>query len=234
MTSYVIARTLGDPTASTSHKSSFATDPSKSEPLGPTAPSNKLDNPSALTSSVAVAADVITTTTTTTTTAQRDEGSAPPDVFVENPTPEPHTPPFFVAGGLGEGEDEGAARLAGVGVFSPVASLPGSPVTSRMDLLREREKRGGLEEEEEEGEEGVVTSGSESGGSLRGLLHRVRQREHGHGHGHERSASGGEATTCGSTSGESSFALLEREESFEDAGAHIRRRVPGTTTGADD
>jgi hypothetical protein len=176
---------------------------------------------------------VVTTTTTTTTTTQRDEGSAPPDVFVEHPTP-----PFFVGGGLGEGEDEGAARLAGVGVFSPVASLPGSPTTSRRDLLREREKRGGLEEEEGEGEEGVVTSGSESGGSVRGLLHRVRQREHGHGHGHghghERSASGGEATTCGSTSGESSFALLEREESFEDAGAHIRRRVPGTTTGADD
>jgi hypothetical protein len=37
----------------------------------------------------------------------------------------------------------------------------------------------------------------------------------------------------GSTSGESSFAMLDREESFEDAGAHIRRRVPGTT-GADE
>ncbi|KAI0256273.1 hypothetical protein BJV78DRAFT_1278799 [Lactifluus subvellereus] len=250
VTSYVIARTLGDPTASTSHKSSFATDPSKSEPLGPTA-TTKLDNASsALTSSpsVTAAADVATTTTTTTTATQQDddEDFTPPDVLVEHPTPESHTPTFFVGGGLcGEGEDEegGAARLAGVGVFSPVASLPGSPVTSRRNLLmQEREKRGGegLEEEGEgegeEEEEGVITSGSgsESGGSgARRVSRREREREREHGHGHERSASGGEAT-CGSTSGESSFALLEREESFEDAGAQIRRRVPGTTTGTDD
>jgi hypothetical protein len=31
----------------------------------------------------------------------------------------------------------------------------------------------------------------------------------------------------GSTSGESSFAMLDHEDSFEDAGVHIRRRVPG-------
>jgi hypothetical protein len=37
----------------------------------------------------------------------------------------------------------------------------------------------------------------------------------------------------GSTSGESSFAMLDREESFEDAGVHIRRRVPGVA-GADE
>jgi hypothetical protein len=155
---------------------------------------------------------------------------SPPDVFVERPTPESHTPTFFV------GEDDGAARLAGVGVFSPVASLPGSPVTSRRNLLQEGEKRGEDEEEEEEDEEGVVTSGSESGvsGSVGMLceLERVGGAT-GRDHEHEREVSAGGEATCGSTSGESSFALLEREESFEDAGAHIRRRIPGTTS-ADD
>jgi hypothetical protein len=33
----------------------------------------------------------------------------------------------------------------------------------------------------------------------------------------------------GSASGESSFAILDREESFEDVGVHIRRRVRGTS-----
>ena len=53
--------------------------------------------------------------------------------------------------------------------------------------------------------------------------------------GHERSASDGSGVHGGgeSTSGESSFTLLEREESFEDTtAAHVRRRVPGLA-GAD-
>ena len=53
---------------------------------------------------------------------------------------------------------------------------------------------------------------------------------------HERSASDGSGVHGGgeSTSGESSFTLLEREESFEDTAAatHVRRRVPGLA-GAD-
>jgi hypothetical protein len=32
-------------------------------------------------------------------------------------------------------EDDGAARLAGVGVFSPVASMPGSPTVSRRNFF---------------------------------------------------------------------------------------------------
>jgi len=56
--------------------------------------------------------------------------------------------------------------------------------------------------------------------------------EHEYEHAHERTASGGSGVNGGgeSTSGESSFTLLEREESFEDPEAtavHIRRRVPG-------
>ncbi len=189
MTSYVIARTLGDPTASTSHKSTFAT---------------QLSTPSRA---------------------------------------------FFVDG---EGsEDDGAARLAGVGVFSPVASMPGSPTVSRRNFF------------EKDGEDDAGGSGSsgasvtdESGSHFAapwGVLLRnssghhhhqqQQQQQHQHhqggreaesaeghdGHEHSRSASDGGDGVNGaeSTSGESSFAILDREESFEDAGVHIRRRVPG-------
>jgi len=129
---------------------------------------------------------------------------------------------FFVDGEVSE--DDGAARLAGVGVFSPVASMPGSPVVSRRDLLeREGEEDGGSGSSDE--------SGSLSSAARGGVLLRSREREPGH----ERTASaeGGGIGGGESTSGESSFALLDCEESFEDAGAHIRRRVRDTT-GADD
>lgn len=63
------------------------------------------------------------------------------------------------------------------------------------------------------------------------------EQEHEHEHEHERSHSAsdgggggvGGVNGGGSTSGESSFAILDREESFEDAGVHIRRRVPGAS-----
>jgi hypothetical protein len=125
--------------------------------------------------------------------------------------------------------------------------MPGSPVASRRNIL---------EREAEEASSGNGSSSEESGSSaargvlLRGGLGRKREedaeedRERGHehdddddddgrgGNGHERSASDGTGWTNGgeSTSGESSFAMLDREESFEDAGAHIRRRVPGTAS----
>lgn len=169
---------------------------------------------------------------------QDEEELRPPDVSIQHPTPpDAQTPTFFVA------EDDGAARLAGVGVFSPVASLPGSPITSRKDLL----EKGGYEEEEGEGRgEGAISSGSDSsvasasgGDASRGVV-----KDHGHEYGDGDGGRGGSEgegfafggggeATCGSTSGESSFALLEREESFEDAATHIRRRVPGTTSGDD-
>ena len=93
--------------------------------------------------------------------------------------------------------------------------MPGSPTLSRRRSF-------GREEEEGEG----------SGESVR----RVDLQPES-GHGHERNASGGSGLNGGgggeSTSGESSFTMLEREESFEDpAAAHIRRRVPGPA-GAD-
>jgi hypothetical protein len=249
VTSYVIARTLGDPTASTSHKSSFVTDPSSKSELPPTATTTTATTTAIIIDKSDPFAPIIAPSYPT-TLGDDDEGNAAvpttmqggavsaspppppppaPDVFVERPTPDSHTPTFFVE------EDDGAARLAGVGVFSPVASLHGSPATSRRDLLQEGEKRGGEDDDDdEEEEEGVVTSGSENGMSVSLRMLRGLERVGGGArHEHEHEVSGGGEATCGSTSGESSFALLEREESFEDAGAHIRRRIPGTT-GADD
>ncbi|KAI9456527.1 hypothetical protein BJY52DRAFT_1275965 [Lactarius psammicola] len=201
VTSYVIARTLGDPTASTSHKSSFAqADPSKSDPnITDTAASLLVTAPSPL----------------------QEEGHGPISAvggIADEPTAttaggiEAHPATYFVDG---EGEDDdGAARLAGVGVFSPIASMPGSPtLTRRRSFL-----------------------GEEESGSVHSVVLPPPPPESEHGHGHERTASGGSGVNGGgeSTSGESSFTLLEREESFEDpAAAHIRRRVPGPA-GAED
>jgi hypothetical protein len=143
----------------------------------------------------------------TATSPSQGEGASPPSaagaIISRRHLPQrplaPRPRPGYIDG---EGEDDGAARLAGVGVFSPVASMPGSPTLSRR-----RSFPGG----------GRVVECCLSEGWAR--AHRVgrkwglwRRGEH------ER---------------ESSFTLLEREESFEDpAAAHIRRRVPGPS-GAD-
>lgn len=232
MTSYIIARTLGDPTASTSHKSSFATQPLTNS--GPHIPNTDTDTSPTVPIPITVLPPKDETppsgASTKPSTPARGSGPSTPSLTT-----------FFVDG---EGsEDDGAARLAGVGVFSPVASMPGSPVASRRNIL-EREA------EAEEASSGNGSSSEESGSSaargvlLRGVLGRKREEAEedkeggGHEHnddgrsGHERSASDGNGWTNGggSTSGESSFAILDREESFEDAGAHIRRRAPGTAS----
>ena len=229
VTSYVIARTLGDPTASTSHKSSFATQPlANSEPQIPNTDTDQTIPaiPVPIPIAVLPPKDETPPSGASTKPSTPARGGCPST---------PSLPTFFVDG---EGsEDDGAARLAGVGVFSPVASMPGSPVASRRNIL-----------EREAEEEAGSGSGSEESGSsasqgvqLRGGLGRKREEAEDHergGHerdgrsGHERSASdeAGWTNGGGSTSGESSFAMLDREESFEDAGAHIRRRAPGTTS----
>ncbi len=202
MTSYVIARTLGDPTASTSHKPSFAqTDPSKSDPNIADTATNVLvtaPSPPQVEGLGPIAAAGAIADESTATAAAGIEAAA-----------EAH-PTYFE-------DDDGAARLAGVGVFTPIASMPGSPTLNRRRSFL------GEEEGSTEGEEG---------GSVRRVVPPPPESEHGH----ERTASGGSEVYGGgeSTSGESSFTLLEREESFEDpAAAHIRRRVPGPA-GADD
>jgi hypothetical protein len=244
VTSYVIARTLGDPTASTSHKSSFVTQPlPKSEPQIP----NNSDTDESETATVpAAAADPASISIAV---LPPEDQTPPSDASTKPITPARATRALgasslhtFFVDGSGE-DDDGAARLAGVGVFSPVGSMPGSPVASRRNIL------------EKESSDDTGSSSEDSGssaGSVRGrgsvLLRRgergrdreeVEAEEEGQGghdghddeRGHERSPSDGGSGVNGggSTSGESSFAMLDRDESFEDAGAHIRRRVPGTT-----
>jgi len=236
VTSYIIARTLGDPTASTSHKSSFTTQPlANSEPQIPNTDADTSQTIPAVPVPIPIAV------------FPPKDGTPPSGASTKPSTPArggcPSTPslPTFFVGGEGS-EDDGAARLAGVGVFSPVASMPGSPVASRRNIL-ERE----AEEEEAGSGSGSEESGSSAARSvrLRGGLGRKReeaedQERGGHeqdgGSGHDRSASDGTGWTNGggSTSGESSFAMLDREESFEDAGAHIRRRAAPGTASADE
>ena len=235
VTSYIIARTLGDPTASTSHKSSFTTQPlANSEPQIPNTDADTSQTIPAVPVPIPIAV------------FPPKDGTPPSGASTKPSTPArggcPSTPslPTFFVGGEGS-EDDGAARLAGVGVFSPVASMPGSPVASRRNIL-EREA-----EEEADSGSGSEESGSSAarGVRLRGGLGRKReeaedQERGGHeqdgGSGHDRSASDGTGWTNGggSTSGESSFAMLDREESFEDAGAHIRRRAAPGTASADE
>lgn len=100
------------------------------------------------------------------------------------------------------------ARLAGVDLFSPAASQPGSPTLSRKGLSKEMDGEGPLREDDEEKDE----------------------RGHGHGHGGQES------------SGDESFAMLEKDEGFEDTGmagmGRLRQRVrpeqSGATGAADD
>jgi hypothetical protein len=202
VTSYVIARTLGDPTASTSHKSTFA----QADPTHPDLTIADSDGASGGTGTVPISG----------LPPSQGEGislvSAAGADIAEHPTATTAHPATYFLDGDGEGEYDGAARLAGVGVFSPVASMPGSPTISRRRSFRR----------EEEG----TTSASVSG-SVRQVLPENER-------GHERTASGGSGVHGGgeSTSEESSFTLLERDSSFEDPTAHIRRRVPGPV-GAD-
>ncbi|KAH9083849.1 hypothetical protein EDB83DRAFT_2181562, partial [Lactarius deliciosus] len=107
VTSYVIARTLGDPTASTTHRSSFAqADPSKSDP------------------------NIADTAPVTPPSPSQGEPTSAVGAIADKPTATTATATYFV-GGEADDDDDGAARLAGVGVFSPVASVPGSPMLSR-------------------------------------------------------------------------------------------------------
>ncbi|KAH9047794.1 hypothetical protein EDB84DRAFT_1241097, partial [Lactarius hengduanensis] len=106
VTSYVIARTLGDPTASTTHRSSFAqADPSKPD------------------------LNIADTALATPPSPSQGEPTSAVGAIADKPAA---AATYFVGGeGDDDDDDDGAARLAGVGVFSPVASMPGSPMLSR-------------------------------------------------------------------------------------------------------
>jgi hypothetical protein len=169
VTSYVIARTLGDPTASTS---------ARFVPLPPSPPPETAAN-ALVPAPVAEGMPTIVV------------GPASPTAHVHPPAPAgaPAAPHITV--------DE----LAGVGVFSPATSAPGSPVLARKPLAFPG--AGSVSESADEDTEDDA----------------ARERA-GAGDGEDSEARDGEGL------GGESYALLEREESWEDAGVQMRRRVP--------
>ena len=213
VTSYVIARTLGDTSAYTSDKtpapaSASATAPIPATPATPAAPPATPHPAHAPTAA---------------------EAESPPAIVVVQPG-SPHAARFPAFAGAEE-------RLAGVGVFSPAASQPGSPVLGRRQLVRGDELAARIGEESreraEDGDGNTSGDANENGdgygdgdgdGAADGAESALRRE----GAGSESWQNmWGEASTNGSTSGSESFAILERDESFEDAGAvQMRRRVP--------
>ncbi|EIW63371.1 uncharacterized protein TRAVEDRAFT_69397 [Trametes versicolor FP-101664 SS1] len=136
--------------------------------------------------------------------------TTPPASYFRNPT-----------------EEEGNLRLAGVGTFSPAPSQPGSPTLQRREFLQHSHyydgdaphrpasastsADSGEDENEDEGEgEGYAIAGS--------------------GAATPRDVSGLGMSSAGSSSGDSSFAMLDRDSGSEDAGVVLRRRSrrPGT------
>ncbi|ETW80904.1 hypothetical protein HETIRDRAFT_418842 [Heterobasidion irregulare TC 32-1] len=204
VTSYVIARTLGDTSAYTSDKTPAPASAPAPAPT-PTTPATSSASPATPHPARSTAAA---------------EAESPPAIVVQPGSPHAARFPAFA------GAEE---RLAGVGVFSPAASQPGSPVLGRRQLVRGEENR----ERAEDGDGDTSGDANENGdgdgdgdadGAADGGASGLRRE----GAGSESWQNmWGEASTNGSTSGSESFAILERDESFEDAGAvQMRRRVP--------
>ncbi|VDC06945.1 unnamed protein product [Peniophora sp. CBMAI 1063] len=126
-----------------------------------------------------------------------DPMSPPPTIAI---TPAPST-----GNGADSGDEDYASRLAGVGVFSAPGSAPGSPIMERKSLISAVELERTLTEVREAHEhENDMVGGESSKG--KGKV-------------------GGEDGDAGDALGES-YAMLERDESWEDTGVQIRRRRP--------
>ncbi|KAI8993070.1 hypothetical protein BD414DRAFT_483210 [Trametes punicea] len=117
-------------------------------------------------------------------------------------------------------EEEGNLQLSGVGTFSPAPSQPGSPTLQRREFLQHAHY--GLHAEAWAGSE---EDGREDGREEEGAGSGAATPRDASGHG-----------SAGSSSGESSFAMLDRDSGSEDAGVQLRRRTrrPGTEPEAED
>ncbi|KZV74447.1 hypothetical protein PENSPDRAFT_682036 [Peniophora sp. CONT] len=167
MTTYVIARTLGDPTASTS---------ARHIPLPPSPPPEKLDE------------------------LVSGPMSPPPTIAI---TPAPSRS----GAGADSGDEDPASRLAGVGVFSAPGSAPGSPVVQRKSLINAAELERTLSGVKEAHEHDNEVIGGWKGENAK-------------------EEAGRDGDGDGDVFGGESYALLDRDESWEDAGLQIRRRRP--------
>ncbi|KAI0328636.1 hypothetical protein GY45DRAFT_1210056, partial [Cubamyces sp. BRFM 1775] len=112
-------------------------------------------------------------------------------------------------------EEEGNLQLSGVGTFSPAPSQPGSPTLQRREFMQHAHYDYETHAEEDAGSE---EEGAGAGEGL-GLGSGAATPRDMSGHG-----------SAGSSSGESSFAMLDRDSGSEDAGVLLRRRTrrPGT------
>jgi len=223
VTSYIIARTLGvidDTKASTTYSDPNVPPTPPNPNIKPTAPSagkasggrdKRRSNPSILVQSESETTSV-------------DEGSL--SGGLSTPSSSIHQlhggrdrnqHNFFPNGPM----DEGNLKLSGVDMFSPAPSQPPSPTLSRRDLNlhmthQVSPTKGGSVKDKGKGPR------KEKGGAGRGEEETKEEKK---GHSHKPSES------SHSSSGESSFAMLERESGEEDVdvlgqheGMHIRKR----------
>lgn len=138
--------------------------------------------------------------------------TTPPASYFRNPT-----------------EEEGNLRLAGVGTFSPAPSQPGSPTLQRREFLQHSHYYDGDAPHRPASASASADSGedeNEDEGEGEGEGHAIA----GSGAATPRDVSGLGMSSAGSSSGDSSFAMLDRDSGSEDAGVVLRRRSrrPGT------
>ncbi|KAI0358383.1 hypothetical protein OH77DRAFT_1397024 [Trametes cingulata] len=139
----------------------------------------------------------------------QDESSpSPPSTEEEGRLPHTTPPSSYFRNPT---EEEGNLQLSGVGTFSPAPSQPGSPTLQRRDLIQHAHY-GSYSDLL-----GTADSGEEHEGGGSGATT-------------PRDASGHGSAGSSSSSGDSSFAMLDRDSGSEDAGVLLRRRTrrPGT------
>ncbi|KAI0823747.1 hypothetical protein BC628DRAFT_1383158 [Trametes gibbosa] len=122
--------------------------------------------------------------------------TTPPASYFRNPT-----------------EEEGNLQLAGVGTFSPAPSQPGSPTLQRREFLQHAAHFGEHLTADSGTYEDHDHDDGEDGASA------------GSGAATPRDVSGLRTSSAGSSSGDSSFAILDRDSGSEDAGVVLRRRT---------
>ncbi|RPD74236.1 hypothetical protein L226DRAFT_535703 [Lentinus tigrinus ALCF2SS1-7] len=141
---------------------------------------------------------------------------------------------------LSEEDVDGNLKLSGVDTFSPAPSQPGSPTLQRREFMQHSYAHYGLgaslqmSPSNPDSDVSSILSFSLSRNADGGRAEAEKKDGYEDG---DASAGGGGATTPrdpGSSSGESSYAMLDRDSGSEDAGVVLRRRTrpPGTGAGA--
>ncbi|OJT15769.1 hypothetical protein TRAPUB_4317 [Trametes pubescens] len=144
-------------------------------------------------------------------------------------SPLPHTTPpasYF----RNPTEEEGNLQLAGVGTFSPAPSQPGSPTLQRREFLQHSHYYDGAPLRPASASASTSADSGEDEDAGEGEGEGAGHAKAGSGAATPRDVSGLGLSSAGSSSGDSSFAMLDRDSGSEDAGVVLRRRSrrPGT------